>query len=244
MLDNIVILGSQLAGTRHAAPVQLAEALATRHSVLYVEPFGYTTQSDTTDDYRACHTSLRQSSAGVKVLAPLAQLLPSPTFYRWLMLGMVERINATRIVEELEWALRTLHIEEYALLIDTPSLRNSIVVEMLSPRTLYLMRWQAWEWERSAEAGEAYDTDEQEIAVRLIERCDAVLATSVGLAALPHRHNPYTFNISGGLADITTTPSAEMWHKAARRVDAVADLLERTEHPTGRNIRRKRRVLS
>ena len=233
MLDNIVILGSLLANSRHAAPVQLAEALSQRHSVLYVEPFCYGEYRQQEDCYKACHTSLRLS-AGVKILSPLSHLLSEPTYYRWLMLGMVERINATRITEEVEWALRTLGIEEYTLLIDTPSLRNSIVTELLAPNALYILRWQEWQTQ----------TEQQEAERGLLTRCDAVLATSESLAELPRRYNQHTFNISGGIGDLAAKKSDEVWRAAARRVDAVAEMLGQREGATNRSRARKREVIS
>lgn len=239
MLDNIVILGSHLANAHHAAPLQLAEALAARHTVLYVEPFGYESKEvvrrGRDDDYRAYHTSLRQSAAGMKILSPVARLLPEPNLYRWLMLGMVERINATRITEEVEWALRTLGIGEYTLLLDTPALRHSIAVELLSPRSLFLLRWQ----EDNNKSDESKTTERE-----IFMQCDAILTTSEALSELPRRHNYHTFNISGGLSDRTPNPTEEIWRGAARRVEAVAEMLESSERVGKRSRLRKERILS
>lgn len=236
MLDNIVMLGSHLANARHTAPLQLAEALATRHALLYVEPFGLGSYQCCEVEQNIYHSSLRQSGAGMKILSPTSQLLPEPTYYRWLMVGMVERINATRITEELEWVMHRFGIEEFALFIDRPSLRNSIVAELLAPHSLYLLRWE--EWEHSA------DEEQRAVEPQMVASCDAVLATSEALAELPRRHNPHTFNISGGLSDLSPAPLNEVWRKAARRVDAVAELLERGGGLGRRGRLRKREIMS
>lgn len=238
MLDNIVILGSHLANAHHTVPLQLAEALATRHTVLYVEPFGYESKEVVrhgSNDYRGCHTSLRQTAAGLKILSPITRLLPEPTLYRWLMLGMVERINATRIAEEVEWAVRTLGMGKYTLLFDTPTLRHAIATELLSPHLMFLLRWQEWEHTQG---------DDKIAEQELLRHCDAILATSEKLAEKPRCHNSHTFNISGGLSDRTPHPTDEIWRAAARKVEAVVEMVENSDRITKRSRLRKERILS
>ncbi len=226
MFNTLVIIGTTLWNTRHAAPVQIAEALGINHRVLYVEPFAYRSASHepTEAERHHIHVSLSQHSAGVRVLSPALRILPLPSRYRSLLGGTVERINAGRMADEVEWALHTISAGGYELIFEEPSLRNNLLLDVLSPEAVYLLRWREWEQWATEE--------DRAVEKSFLRRCRAIFAMSEALSTLPRQHNSHSFNISGGLADRTSLPSSEVWESAARRIESVMNLLREESAPS------------